>query len=498
MRKTLVLVNLALILVATLGNSVTAFAAGNSVVINEVAWAGSADSSSDEWIELYNNSSQTVDLTGWQFKDDGVVNFTFPASLIAPYSYFLLEDSENAVADVQSDLIYNMSLANSGDSLQLLDASGNVVDTVNGSGGPWYAGSSTDHSTMERIDPSQGDIASNFASSTGNIGHGRSGTALTGTPKQQNSVASFADISPKIYLDLNSVSGSQNDTVTVPVKVQNVDDLFAYGLEINYDPAILQFQNVTQGNFLNAAGDFETSFQSGLENGQPGKLLVAEARTITPKVGQSGAGTLFSINFKILATDGTDANLSVGSSSFASDTAGDLSVPINGGTFTVGPVAPALGPVTNLQVAPDSQRYAIDLNWEAPASGADSYLVERKDAHGNYQTLGSVTAPGFVDQDGVDNGGNIIPNVDYTYRVTAQLSGQNSDSVEVTGNDDRGLKGDNNRSDLIDGRDLQNLADHFAQTDTNTDFDPLVDTTYDGRIDGNDLIDIGANFAQQY
>jgi len=498
MKKGLVLINLFLIVVATFGNGVVAFAAGNSVVINEVAWAGSADSASDEWIELYNNSAQTVDLTGWKIKDDGVANFTFPTSSVAPYAYFLLEDSEHTVSDVQSDLIYNMSLANSGDSLQLLDASGNIVDTVNASGGPWYAGSSKDHSTMERIDPSKGDVASNFASSTGNIGHGRNGTVLMGTPKQQNSVANFADISPKIYLDLNNIGGSQNDTVTIPVKVQNVDNLFSYGVEINYDPAILQLQQVNQKDFLSAAGNYETSFQSGLVNGNKGDLLIAEARTITPKVGQSGSGQLFSLTFKILAVNGTDATVTIGSNSFASDTIKDLSLPISGGDFVVGPQLPSLGPVTNLQTNPDVKRYAIDLTWDAPTSGADSYLVERKDAHGNYQVLGSVTKNSFTDQDGVNNGGNIIPHIDYSYRVTAVLNLQNSTAVEVIGTENRGLKGDNNRSDLVDGRDMENLAKHFSQTDTDADFDSLMDTTYDGRIDGNDLIDIGANFAKQY
>lgn len=62
----------------------------------------------------------------------------------------------------------------------------------------------------------------------------------------------------------------------------------------------------------------------------------------------------------------------------------------------------------------------------------------------------------------------------------------------------RGLKGDNNRSDSVDGRDLQNLAQKFALTSGQAGFDPLVDTTYDGRIDGSDLIDLGASFAKKY
>ena len=37
-----------------------------TVVINEIAWMGtSATNSSDEWIELYNNSSTSIDLADW-------------------------------------------------------------------------------------------------------------------------------------------------------------------------------------------------------------------------------------------------------------------------------------------------------------------------------------------------------------------------------------------------------------------------------------------------
>jgi hypothetical protein len=70
--------------------------------------------------------------------------------------------------------------------------------------------------------------------------------------------------------------------------------------------------------------------------------------------------------------------------------------------------------------------------------------------------------------------------------------------VEITAQDSRGLRGDNNRSDLVEGRDLERLARHFAETDQSAGYDWLVDTNYDGLVNGSDLIDIGANFAQSF
>src|SRR5512141_1039370 len=63
------------------------------VVINEVAWGGTAANSSHEWIELKNNTTGTVDLTGWRLYGSGgttpphiALSGTIPIS-----GYFLLE-----------------------------------------------------------------------------------------------------------------------------------------------------------------------------------------------------------------------------------------------------------------------------------------------------------------------------------------------------------------------------------------------------------------------
>ena len=43
-----------------------AVAAGSlDVVISEIAWMGSTSSSTDEWLELHNNTATAIDLTGW-------------------------------------------------------------------------------------------------------------------------------------------------------------------------------------------------------------------------------------------------------------------------------------------------------------------------------------------------------------------------------------------------------------------------------------------------
>src|SRR5512138_1594589 len=50
------------------------------VVINEVAWAGTAASTNDEWIELYNTTATAIDLTNWTLNaKDGSPAITIPS-----------------------------------------------------------------------------------------------------------------------------------------------------------------------------------------------------------------------------------------------------------------------------------------------------------------------------------------------------------------------------------------------------------------------------------
>ncbi len=475
-------------------------AAPGEVVINEVAWAGSLDSSTDEWIELYNNSSQVVDVTNWHIADDfGASDYVILSGTIPAHGYFLIEDHEAAVMNVTADAIVDLSLANTGDGLQLYDAGGQLVDTVNGSGGVWYAGDATSRATMERIDPVFGvDASSNWATSTGSGAQSSGGSALVGTPKSLNSQVSggqgggsqqyvSADLIP------DSATLHPGDVLTLTSRVDAVQNLFAYGFELTYDSSILHYKNSAEKAFLGENGSVATSFQANLQNGQEGIVLVAGARTINPKTGVTGSGELFALQFDVVGI-GT-AVIQPGVATFLASPSADIQAQFN--AATVSSSVAQLAAVTNLSSVFGTQRYSIQLTWDG-VSGAEKYRVYRRDAHGQQQLIGETVQTTFVDADGVQSAGFIVPSNDYAYAVTAVQGALESMPVEVAGRDDRGLKGDNNRTDRVDGRDLESLARHFAETDVDSGFDPLVDTTYDGRVDGSDLIDLGANFAQTY
>ena len=158
----------------------SARAAGSlNVIINEIAWMGTDVSASDEWIELYNNTSSSLNLDGWILKsEDGKPEIKLSGIISANGFYLLERTDDKTLPDVAADKIYTGALSNNGEDLKLYDSSGNIIDEVNCKNG-WFSGKGKpDYRTMERINPSlAGNDSSNWQNSQ-NAG---------GTPKTGNS-----------------------------------------------------------------------------------------------------------------------------------------------------------------------------------------------------------------------------------------------------------------------------------------------------------------------
>lgn len=153
------------------------------VVINEIAWMGTTNSHTDEWIELTNNTEVPVSLVGWILRaTDGKPNIALEG-IIAPSAFFLLERTNDAtVSDTLADQIYTGDLGNGGEHLELIDERGNAIDNVNAWGRVLWEGFGGDNNTkqtMERRNPKlPGAEAGNWGTS---INPG-------GTPRTQNSI----------------------------------------------------------------------------------------------------------------------------------------------------------------------------------------------------------------------------------------------------------------------------------------------------------------------
>lgn len=210
-------------------------AAKERVIINEIAWAGTPASPSDEWIELRNLGTTPVDLSGWclcwyekgeivpdqdlwhRIELSGVIEaspidlsvrrrgrseITFLKKKGDDISwqvldmswwiagkdgsegrgYYLLErNHDGVVGNVIADLIYDidppdvLDLPDAGAVMLLLNAAGEVVDRANSEytdRAGWPAGNARTGATMERTEPFTGDIVANWHTNQGIFAYG--------------------------------------------------------------------------------------------------------------------------------------------------------------------------------------------------------------------------------------------------------------------------------------------------------------------------------------
>jgi len=120
------------------------------VTINEIAWMGTSASYNDEWVELYNNTDSPINLDNWTLKaKDGTPEINLAGELSAKGFFILERTNDETVPNIPADQIYTGAFGNSGEKLELYDSSGNLIDSVDCSGG-WFAGDNTTKQTMER------------------------------------------------------------------------------------------------------------------------------------------------------------------------------------------------------------------------------------------------------------------------------------------------------------------------------------------------------------
>ncbi len=105
------------------------------LVINELSAANVSisvdeDGDFDDWIELYNNSTENIALAGYHLSDDAgnISKWTFPAVTIAPDGYLILWADNDSLHP--SGLHTNFKLSASGEILSLSNASEQLVDQI--------------------------------------------------------------------------------------------------------------------------------------------------------------------------------------------------------------------------------------------------------------------------------------------------------------------------------------------------------------------------------
>jgi hypothetical protein len=123
--------------------------AASPIAIGEVAWAGSALSDADEWLEIWNLGDQNISLAGYALTGANKQPIYFPddAALPAQGAYLVANyasDNEKSTLAVEPQLVTStLSLSNTALRLALLDPNGVEID-VAGDGAAPLAGHSGD------------------------------------------------------------------------------------------------------------------------------------------------------------------------------------------------------------------------------------------------------------------------------------------------------------------------------------------------------------------
>ncbi len=137
----------------------------DSVVINEIMF-DPIGGNHGEFIELYNRSTETVDLGGWEL--EAAVDYVFPAGTeLAPDSYIVVASDVTWFKSIYGEGVnvlgdFDGRLSNVGDLIRLIDGANNLADHVDyGVGGDWPTLADDLGASMELVHP---DMDNNRAS----------------------------------------------------------------------------------------------------------------------------------------------------------------------------------------------------------------------------------------------------------------------------------------------------------------------------------------------
>jgi len=133
-----------------------------SVIINEINYISDSAMNTQDWIEFYNNSEVTIDLSNWIFTDgDSDNQFVFPANTsIQPNGYLVLcvdkmrmRQYYTYIKNLVGDIDFKFS--SSGETLYLYDSNKELIDMVSyGTVSPWPNLAGNKQNTIEFIKPS--------------------------------------------------------------------------------------------------------------------------------------------------------------------------------------------------------------------------------------------------------------------------------------------------------------------------------------------------------
>ena len=218
-----------------LGGLAARTGAQNFVVINEIHYNPAVKTDLIEFIELFNNGTNNVDLGGWQFTAG--VSYTFPAGLLmAPGTFRVIAQNPAALAvkfpGVTALGPYTGSLSKYGEKITLVNAGGGLEDEVAYTVGfPWPTVGDLPDASIELTNPGFDN----------NLGGSWRASKVKPTPGVKNSTFTN-NIPPQIrQVEHHPEQPVAGEVVTISAKVTDPDGVAS---------VTLQYQLVDPGSYI--------------------------------------------------------------------------------------------------------------------------------------------------------------------------------------------------------------------------------------------------------
>ncbi len=263
----------------------------DAIVINEIMYDPYGTEKGKEWIELYNNEAETINLTGWTIDGKAI-----PETIIQPSEYLIIANNDTKFKEfypnVNCDVVkVTISLNNAGEFICIKNSSQALIDCVNYSSG-W--GADGNGKTLERKNPDEED---NWAESISNEGTPGIKNSVSSTNSEQNPTADPKTI--PIYVnvignrpsvnnitispDYHSTQGFQimpnageNKEITISAVIgdgDNIDDIVSVTATINNNEiellkkeTISEYEALYEGKtnmgFYDAPGNYDVTLKA--------------------------------------------------------------------------------------------------------------------------------------------------------------------------------------------------------------------------------------------
>ncbi len=212
------------------------------------------------------------------------------------------------------------------------------------------------------------------------------GENIFSVPPKTTIIVKDSTIDPPIIgftLSTNTTTIAVDDTFTLNLNANNINNLAGWSADITFDPKVLEAEKVDEGEFLKSDGG-TTFFVAGAINNTTGKIIGLNTARIGG-IGSSGTGTLMTITFHAKANGTTN----IAFTNFQAGTnAGDAipSDPLNL-TITIGEDDMNSGEEDNTLLAADVNKDGsvsiLDLIIVAGYLGRDASTYPRADVNGD-------------------------------------------------------------------------------------------------------------------